>query len=82
MSGFDENPFGEPTVDNPFAVRIFNFVAKYSKQNALAAYVAKGFWFISFFAVLCSRDNFLLVTVLMCEVRIWFLVAKFTALKC
>lgn len=20
MSGFDENPFGEPTVDNPFAV--------------------------------------------------------------
>lgn len=21
MSGFDDNPFGEPTVDNPFAVR-------------------------------------------------------------
>lgn len=20
MSGFDENPFGEPTIDNPFAV--------------------------------------------------------------
>lgn len=20
MSGFDENPFGEPTLDNPFAV--------------------------------------------------------------
>lgn len=23
MSGFDENPFGEPTIDNPFAVSIF-----------------------------------------------------------
>lgn len=20
MSGFDDNPFGEPTIDNPFAV--------------------------------------------------------------
>lgn len=23
MSGFDDNPFGEPTIDNPFAVSIF-----------------------------------------------------------
>lgn len=22
MSGYDENPFGEPMVDNPFAVRL------------------------------------------------------------
>ena len=22
MSGFDENPFGEPTVDDPFSVRV------------------------------------------------------------
>jgi len=22
MPGFDENPFGEPTIDNPFAVRL------------------------------------------------------------
>lgn len=23
MSGFDDNPFGEPTIDNPFAVSYF-----------------------------------------------------------
>lgn len=24
MSGFDENPFGDPTIDNPFAVSSVN----------------------------------------------------------
>lgn len=27
MSGFEENPFGEPTIDNPFAV---SFTQKYN----------------------------------------------------
>jgi hypothetical protein len=53
MSGFDENPFGEPTVDNPFAVRTFNFAAKYNTQNAPEGYVESGFWFISTHSVLC-----------------------------
>lgn len=32
MSGFDENPFGEPTVDNPFAVsckRLYNKLLRF-----------------------------------------------------
>ena len=27
MSGFDDNPFGEPIVDNPFAVSVVVFFA-------------------------------------------------------
>lgn len=26
MSGFEENPFGEPTIDNPFAVSLKKFM--------------------------------------------------------
>lgn len=33
MSGFDDNPFGEPTVDNPFAVR--NVITSMKKNEKL-----------------------------------------------
>lgn len=38
MSGFDENPFGEPTIDNPFAVsfpvpRLVLGIYKYKYQT-------------------------------------------------
>lgn len=33
MSGFDQNPFAEPAVFNPFAVTIFNYFYLYFKLN-------------------------------------------------
>jgi hypothetical protein len=71
MSGFDENPFGEPTVDNPFAVRINNFVAKYNSQNAPGACVENGFWFNSNHSALCTEREISLSHRFYVRVRIW-----------